>query len=173
MQRGFDGGYPVGAQFGLRVGTILGIFEGVVGGLESSTSGPVKKRMTAATTKHMSAQGSAKISTNSNSIGAENGEEAQAQAQLQRQRIERIKQLYKNALKDLDVEALFGGLKANDEGEGPDFTEETKPENRLRQKADPVIARWEKLVDVTRWEESMEAIDSMEDQDVVDNDGRS
>ncbi|EEA19443.1 essential protein Yae1, putative [Talaromyces marneffei ATCC 18224] len=150
VQRGFDAGYPVGAQFGLRVGTILGILEGLVGGLESTSSktGPVKKR----------------------SVGNKQVEEEKDEgaAKEQRQKIERLKGLYKNALKDLDVEALFGGLQAGDR-DGPDqrtaeeFTEESKPENRLREKAEPVVAKWEKLVDVTKWEEGMEAVESMED----------
>jgi Essential protein Yae1, N terminal len=166
VQAGFDGGYPVGAQFGLRAGTILGILEGVVSGLESTSSGsgPVKKKTM---TKRAPLRGSTKNNTE-DSLGTEKGEETQ-ETQIHRQKIERIKQLYKNALKELDVEALFGGLKADvqeGEGQGPDFTEEMKPENRLRQKADPAVARWEKLVDVTRWEESMEAIDSMEDHNV-------
>ncbi|OKL62810.1 hypothetical protein UA08_01873 [Talaromyces atroroseus] len=165
VQRGFDGGYPVGAQFGLRVGTILGILEGVVGGLESTSSGtgPIKKKTMAAK------RSSLRDGTYKDGLGPDKGEESQ-EAQIHRQRIERIRQLYKNALKELDVEALFGGLKAEDqeggEIQGPDFTDESRPENRLRHKADPAVARWEKLVDVTKWEESMEAIESMEDQTV-------
>lgn len=149
VQRGFDAGYPVGAQFGLRVGTILGILEGLVGGLESTSSkaGPVKKR----------------------SVGNKQVDERDEGAvKEQTQKIERLKELYKHALKDLDVEALFGGLKAEDT-DGADkeaaeeFTEESKPENRLREKAEPIVAKWEKLVNVTKWEESMEAVESMED----------
>ncbi|OJD21973.1 hypothetical protein ACJ73_06687 [Blastomyces percursus] len=30
VQRGFDGGFPVGAELGLRVGTVLGVLEGLV-----------------------------------------------------------------------------------------------------------------------------------------------
>lgn len=157
VQSGFDGGYPVGAQFGLRVGTILGILEGIVGGLESNNSGagPVKK----------------KRSIKQNADDDDNTGKHKEIEEAQRQRIERLMELYKSALKELNVETLFGGLKADDEegdgenneGKGIDFTEETKPENRLRQKAEPIVAKWEKLVDVTKWEESMEAVDSMED----------
>jgi hypothetical protein len=150
VQRGFDAGYPVGAQFGLRVGTILGILEGLVGGLESTSSkvGPVKKR----------------------AVGNKQVEEQDEGAEKeQTQKVERLKELYKHALKDLDVEALFGGLKAEDtDGRekkevAEEFAEESKPENRLRKKAEPVVAKWEKLVNVTKWEESMEAVESMED----------
>lgn len=147
VQRGFDAGYPVGAQFGLRVGTILGIFEGLVGGLESTSSkaGPVKKR----------AVGNKQVE-----------EEHDESATKERvQRIDRLKELYKHALKDLDVEGLFGGLKAEDTdgADKEEFTEESKPENRLRENAEPVVAKWEKSVNVTKWEESMEEVESMED----------
>ncbi|KAF3396927.1 putative protein yae1 [Talaromyces pinophilus] len=152
VQRGFDAGYPVGAQFGLRVGTILGILEGLVGGLDSTASkaGPVKKR----------------------SVGNKQAEDAnEGTGKEQTQKTEKLKELYKHALKDLDVEALFGGLKAQDT-DGADketaeeFTEELKPENRLREKAEPVVAKWEKIVNITKWEESMEAVESMEDMAV-------
>lgn len=152
VQRGFDAGYPVGAQFGLRVGTILGILEGLVGGLESTSSkaGPVKKR----------------------SVGNKQAEDADEGAgKEQREKIERLKELYKHALEGLDVEALFGRLKAEDtdgadKGTAEDFTEGSKPENRLREKAEPVVAKWEKLVNVTKWEENLEAVESMEDMAV-------
>lgn len=153
VQRGFDAGYPVGAQFGLRVGTILGILEGLVGGLESTSSkaGPVKKR----------------------AVGTKQVEEDQdkGETKLRIIKIERLKELYRHALKDLDVEALFGGLKAEDTNgadkeTAEEFTEESKPENRLREKAEPVVARWEKSVNVTKWEESMEEVENMEDMTV-------
>ena len=44
IQAGFDGGYPVGAQLGLRVGTILGILEGVTSTSSSKGKGPVRKQ---------------------------------------------------------------------------------------------------------------------------------
>lgn len=149
VQRGFDAGYPVGAQSGLRAGTILGILEGLIGGLESvsSKAGPVKKR----------------------SAGNDQGGETdKTVGQEHKQKIERLKELYKHALKDLDVEALFGGMKAedtdgSDKETAVDYTEELKPENRLREIAEPVFVKWEKLVNVTKWEESMEAIEGMED----------
>lgn len=150
VQRGFDAGYPIGAQFGLRVGTILGILEGLVGGLKSTSSkaGPVKKR----------------------SVGNKQAEEDhnEGETKVRINNIEKMKELYEHALKDLDVEAMFSGLKAEDT-DGADketaeeFSEESKPENRLREKAEPVVAEWEKLMNVTKWEESMEEVESMED----------
>ncbi|EED13720.1 essential protein Yae1, putative [Talaromyces stipitatus ATCC 10500] len=150
VQPGFDAGYPVGAQFGLRVGTILGILEGLVSGLESRSSkrGAVKKRSV----------GNKQVEEHEETTGRE-----------ETQKIDKLKDMNKRALKDLDVEALFGGLKAEDVGGGNtkeitgEFTEETKPESRLRVKAEPVVAKWEKLVNITKWEESMEAVESMED----------
>lgn len=145
VQEGFDGGYPVGTQFGLRVGTILGILEGVIKGLQGRDSaGPVKKR---ATPQKQTATESA---------------ETEEEKAVRNERIERVKKLYTTATKELEVEALFGGLKAD---EDQDETEQQKPETRMKAKAEPVLAKWEKLVGVTTWEESMEAVESMEDAD--------
>ncbi|KAH8690551.1 hypothetical protein BGW36DRAFT_57267 [Talaromyces proteolyticus] len=145
VQEGFDGGYPVGAQFGLRAGTVLGLLEGVIKGLQGKDStGPVVKK--------------------GSTLGAKKGAdiiELGKEKEVRRERIERIKKLYNTAVKELDVEALFGGLTAEGEGEGG-MTEEQKPENRLRNKAEPVVAKWEKLVGVTSWEENMEALEMEE-----------
>jgi hypothetical protein len=145
VQEGFDGGYPVGTQFGLRVGTILGILEGVIKGLQGRDSaGPVKKRATPGTKKQ----------TNENT-------ETEEEKAVRNERIQKIKKLYTTAVKELDVEALFGGLKVDEE----DKTGDQKPETRMKDKAEPVLAKWEKLVGVTTWEENMETVESMEDAD--------
>lgn len=149
VQEGFDGGYPVGTQFGLRVGAILGILEGVIKGLQGRDSaGPVKKR----------AIPRKKETTAAAAENAETEEEKTAR----NEKIERVKRLYTAATKELDVEALFGGLTAD---EDQDDTERQNPETRMKAKAEPVLAKWERLVGVTAWEESMEAVESMEDAD--------
>lgn len=151
VQRGFDSGYPVGAQIGLRVGTVLGILEGLLAGLESKASqkGPVKKRL-----------GSSKRGED---------RENEAMDQTKKNELDEIRSLYKRAMQELNIEGLFGGLGANEpdrkDEQGVPRVEagEKNPEDRLRDKAETVIARWEKLTTVTMWEESMEAVESMED----------
>ncbi|CRG82802.1 hypothetical protein PISL3812_00148 [Talaromyces islandicus] len=142
VQEGFDGGYPVGTQFGLRVGTILGILEGVIKGLQGrDAAGPVKKR--AGPKKEIAED-----------------KETEEEKLVRTERIDRIKKLYTTATKELDVEALFGGLTADEEG-----AQGQKPETRMKANAEPALAKWEKLVGVTTWEENMEAVESMEDAD--------
>lgn len=151
VQRGFDGGYPVGAQIGLRVGTVLGILEGLLAGLESKASqkGPVKKRI-----------GSSK---------RDEDHENEVVDQRKKNELDEIRALYKRAMQELNIEGLFGGLGANEadrkDEQGVPQVEagEKNPEDRLRDTAELVIARWEKLTNVTMWEESMEAVESMED----------
>jgi hypothetical protein len=144
VQEGFDAGYSVGAQFGLRAGTVLGILEGILNGLDTrASSGPVKKRVSTA--------------------ASANGTETEEEKGIGLQNFEKIRQLYKTALSELGVQALFGGLVATDgpPGEG----QEERPEKRLADKAGPIVSNWEKLASVTKWEESMEAVEDMEDHD--------
>ncbi|KAL1988654.1 hypothetical protein VTN96DRAFT_8354 [Rasamsonia emersonii] len=132
VQRGFDAGFPVGAQFGLRVGAVLGILEGVLKGLETRpSSGPVKKRT--AETKTV---------------------ESEADREAREKRIEKVRQLYQTAVKELSVESVFGNVTAKEDG-----TEEEKPETQLARKAEAVVSKWEKRVAVPKWEENMESLE--------------
>lgn len=143
IQHGFDAGFPVGAQFGLRVGTVLGILEGVLKGLETRpSSGPVKKKRTSETKAVV---------------------ESEADREAREKRIEKVRQLYQTAVKELSVESVFGNVTAKEGG-----TEKEKPETQLARKAEAVVSKWEKRVAVPKWEENME---SLEEEEQVDNTG--
>lgn len=133
----------MGAQFGLRVGTVLGILEGVLKGLETRpSSGPVKKKRTSETKAVV---------------------ESEADREAREKRIEKVRQLYQTAVKELSVESVFGNVTAKEGG-----TEKEKPETQLARKAEAVVSKWEKRVAVPKWEENME---SLEEEEQVDNTG--
>ncbi|KAL1968122.1 hypothetical protein VTN77DRAFT_2253 [Rasamsonia byssochlamydoides] len=135
VQRGFDAGFPVGAQFGLRVGTVLGILEGVLKGLETRPfSGPVKKR---------------------NVSEAKGVVESEVEREAREKKIEKVRQLYRTAVKELSVESVFGNVAAREGGS----EEEEKPEIQLARKAEAVVSKWEKKVAVSKWEENMESLE--------------
>ncbi|KAJ5772259.1 hypothetical protein N7520_002788 [Penicillium odoratum] len=149
VQDGFDGGFPVGAQLGMRAGTILGILEGISRGLEERATG-VKKP---------AARGSAGTS----SVDSEG-------AEARREISERVRRIYGEAMKALDVQAVFTGFEtgasarvdtASGEVQRQDAGE--KPEVHLRRKGDPVISRWEERLAVPAWEENMDALEMKED----------
>ncbi|KAL1859145.1 Essential protein Yae1, N terminal [Paecilomyces lecythidis] len=142
VQDGFDAGFPVGAQFGMRAGTVLGILEGVLRGLETraSSSGPVKKPARS-------------------SAGKETCEETQEEKEERKKKIERIRRIYSTAVRELSVQAVFGGLQADD-GQGE---EKEKPESRLAKKGDSVVSKWEKRVMVPNWEENLESLEMEEE----------
>ncbi|GAD92364.1 conserved hypothetical protein [Paecilomyces variotii No. 5] len=143
VQDGFDSGFPVGAQFGMRVGTVLGILEGVLRGLETgaSSSGPVKK-------------------PSRSSAGKEVSGETQEEKEERKKKIEWIRRIYSTAVRELSVQAVFGGLHADGEG---DEKEKEKPESRLAKKGDSVVSKWEKRVMVPNWEESLESLEMEEE----------
>ncbi|CAG8016126.1 unnamed protein product [Penicillium nalgiovense] len=146
VQEGFDGGFPVGAQLGMRAGTVLGIMEGLLRGFEErSGPGVVKKPVRAQSA----------VST-----GTDNSTEI---SELRRQKREQLRVLYEAALKELDVQAVFAGA-----GGAPEIApraedgEEERAEVQLGRKGDVVIAKWEERVEVPRWEENMEALEMRE-----------
>ncbi|RDW86272.1 Yae1 family protein [Aspergillus mulundensis] len=128
VQHGFDAGFPVGAQLGMRAGTIIGILEGVLRGYESSPT-TVKKP--------------GQKSTPSTPASKEADEAKKAKR-------EEIFRLYKQAVKELNVQAVFAGVDGGAlQGQGS----EEKPETQLLKKGDKVLAAWEKKVPVAAWEE--------------------
>ncbi|KAL4873569.1 hypothetical protein BDV12DRAFT_160293 [Aspergillus spectabilis] len=130
VQQGFDAGFPVGAQLGMRAGTIIGIVEGVLRGYESSsTSTNVKKP-------------NQKFQSSATPTAA--NKEADESKRVAR---EQILSLYQQAVKELNVQAVFAGLN----GAG----KEEKPEAQLLRKGDAVLAGWEKKVPVAAWEENI------------------
>ncbi|CAI7673235.1 unnamed protein product [Penicillium bialowiezense] len=134
VQEGFDAGFPVGAQMGMRA--------------ERSGPGVVKKpvRGTAA------AASSKNTETNDEEI-----------AELRRQKREQIRTLYQAALKELDVQAVFsGGEKEGATEVVPAGQGEETAETQLAMKGDPVISKWEATAAVPRWEENMEALEMKE-----------
>jgi hypothetical protein len=151
VQRGFDAGFPVGAQFGLRVGTVLGILEGVLKGLDTtrSSSGPVKKRAATET----------KVA------------ESEAEKEAREKNIEKVRQLYQMAARELSVGSVFGTVTGVVEG-GDEEQEQEKPERQLARKADAIVSKWEKTVAVPKWEERMESLEAMDEvDDKKDNSG--
>lgn len=140
VQDGFDAGFPVGAQLGMRVGTVLGILEGVLRGLETrASSGPVKKPQ--------------------RSAGKTASEETEEEIEARKKRIEQVKRIYMTAARELSVQAVFGGLEADDRQEGSE-----KPETRLAKKGDTVVSKWEKRVMIPNWEQNLESLEMEEDE---------
>ncbi|KAL2008999.1 hypothetical protein VTN00DRAFT_7193 [Thermoascus crustaceus] len=149
VQRGFDAGFPVGAQLGMRVGTVLGILEGVLRGLEtrspSASAGAVKKQQPRGT------------------VTAESPDVIEAR----RKKREQVKSLYLAAVKELSVEAVFGGVDGSTSSSAAAAAEagyEDNPEKQLGRKGDLVVSKWEKRVMVPSWEENMEALEEEEIQ---------
>ncbi|KAL4781778.1 hypothetical protein BJX76DRAFT_334364 [Aspergillus varians] len=131
VQHGFDAGFPVGAQLGMRAGTILGIIEGVLKGYESSPT----------TVKKPSQSQKSASSTTTTTKEAEEAKRAQR---------DKILSLYRQACKELDVQAVFASVDGR-ELQG----KEEKPETQLLKKGDAVLAGWEEKVPVAAWEENV------------------
>lgn len=136
VQDGFDAGFPVGGQLGIRAGTVLGILEGVLRGYESRTTSAVVKK-----------QGPS---------GARGGgrTESEEEVALRREQRERALKVYQRALKDLEVQSVFGVMEETGERE--------KAEEMLARKGNGVIAKWEDRVKVAHWEENMDALEMKE-----------
>ncbi|KAL5361268.1 hypothetical protein BJX96DRAFT_82848 [Aspergillus floccosus] len=137
VQAGFDAGFPVGAQLGMRAGTVLGILEGVLRGYESRASSVVKKPARTTATAGETAKS-----------------EKEADTEARTAKRAEILKLYQQALKDLDVQAVFAGLQGA-EGE--------KPEAQLERKGDVAVSGWEKRVMVAHWEENMDVLEAKDD----------
>ncbi|KGO77384.1 Essential protein Yae1, N-terminal [Penicillium italicum] len=156
VQEGFDGGFPVGAQLGMRAGTVLGIMEGLLRGFEErSGPGVVKKPVVRA-----GLSAAAVSSTGTDDSGNTDI------AELRRQKREQIRVLYEAAVKELDVQAVFAGAGADggaaEVAPRAEDGEEERAETQLGRKGDVVVARWEGRVDVPSWEENMEALEMKE-----------
>ncbi|KAL4918612.1 hypothetical protein BDW62DRAFT_63939 [Aspergillus aurantiobrunneus] len=150
VQHGFDAGFPVGAQLGMRAGTILGIIEGVLRGYENNPASTVKK-----------AGQRPPSSTTAPTPTPEADEARQAKH-------EELLRLYRQALKELDVQAVFAGV------DGGELTEkEEKAEAQLSRKGDAVLAMWEERVSVAAWEENtMDALEAKSDDGKPDSERR-
>ncbi|KAJ5464252.1 Essential protein Yae1N-terminal [Penicillium sp. IBT 31633x] len=158
VQDGFDAGFPVGARMGMRAGTVLGIMEGLLRGYEERGGPGVVKKP------------AVRAGSNSTSSGAGSTLDAAGNtdelAELRRQKKEQIRTLYQAALKELDVQAVFAGADGQAEvvprpnaGE-----EEERAEEQLARRAEAVLSKWEKRVDVPKWEENMEALEMKEEK---------
>ena len=143
VQNGFDAGFPVGGQLGMRAGTVLGILEGVLRGYESRAV--VKKQLPAA------ARGQ------SSDAGAGAARESEEQMGLRRNQRERVFKIHQRALKELEVQSVFGVMEDNGD--------EEKPEAQLARKGDKVISKLEDRLRVAHWEENMEALEMKEKEE--------
>lgn len=145
VQDGFDAGFPVGAQLGMRAGTVLGILEGLVRGYESrGSSGVVKKQPQRGTG------------------GSRKEDDGEGGQELRREKRERVLRIYRDAVKELEVQGVFSGLDGDAiMGEG-ETREKKKPEQELRRMGDRVIAQWEDRVNVAKWETNMQALEMKE-----------
>lgn len=155
MQRGFDAGFPIGAQLGMRAGTVLGVLEGIARGLEDRAGSGVVKKPTAA------ARGSPSSSS------ARDGTRTVGTDDSRRRAREQALALYHDAVKSLDVQAVFTGFEARATSLGsaehtPGEQAGETAEAQLGRKGDGVVARWEERVAVPRWEENMEALEEKE-----------
>lgn len=147
VQNGFDAGFPVGGQLGMRAGTVLGILEGVLRGYESRAV--VKKQLPAAAAARGNSTGAG--------ANAGAGRESEEQRELQRNQRERVLKIYQRALKELEVQSVFGVMEDNGD--------EEKPEAQLARKGDKVISKLEDRVRVAHWEENMEALEEKEKEE--------
>ncbi|KAJ5613683.1 hypothetical protein N7528_007337 [Penicillium herquei] len=156
VQDGFDAGFPVGAQLGMRAGTIIGILEGISRGLEDRSASSVVKKPTA---RGVTREEKPPVSeTDSN-----------------RELRTKILQMYQEAAKALDVQAVFTGFEAApasgsrvDTASGEVQTRAEageKPETQLSKKGDVVIQKWEEKLAIPEWEKNMEALEMKESQD--------
>lgn len=152
IQRGFDAGYPVGAQLGMRAGTVLGILEGITRGLEAqSTSGVVKKPAA------RGAAGSSSVTRSAETV------------ESRRRLREQVLKIYLEASKGLDVRPVFTGA-----GVGPGSGSKTQSapgeqagktaEAQLGRQGNVVVSTWEEKVAVSQWEKNMEALEMKESQ---------
>lgn len=138
VQHGFDAGFPVGAQLGMRAGTILGIIEGVMKGSESSAV--IKKP-------------GQKSSPGEEDVGKS-------------AKREEISRLYRQASKNLDVQAVFADI------DGDKLqNEKEQPEVQLLGKGDAVLNEWEKKVPVAAWEEHVMDVLEAKTDDGHEKDG--
>ncbi|KAJ5970575.1 Essential protein Yae1 N-terminal [Penicillium vulpinum] len=154
VQEGFDGGFPVGAQLGMRAGTALGIMEGLLRGFEER-SGPGVVRKPAVRAGH---SGAAPTMTHT-------GGNTEV-SELRRQKREQIRTLYEAALKELDVQAVFAEADSAAAQVVPKAKdEEERAETQLKRRGDVVVSKWEKRVDVPSWEENMEALEMKEKEE--------
>ncbi|EKV21156.1 hypothetical protein PDIP_09820 [Penicillium digitatum Pd1] len=155
VQEGFDGGFPVGAQLGMRAGTVLGIMEGLLRGFEErSGPGVVKKPVVRA---------GLSAATSTRTDGSGNTEVAE----LRRQKREQLRTLYETAVQELDVQAVFASADGGAAEVAPraEDGEEERAEIQLGRKGDIVVGRWEGRVDVPKWEENMEALEMKEKEE--------
>lgn len=143
MQDGFDAGFPVGAQLGMRTGTILGILEGVLRGYESRAGSAVVKKQVPST-----ARGGPTASSKES--------ESEAQKMHRQGQKERVLKIHQHALKELEVQSVFGIMEDNGDRE--------QPEAQLARKGNGVISKWEDWVRVAHWEENMGALEMKEAQ---------
>ncbi|KAJ6031385.1 hypothetical protein N7540_002117 [Penicillium herquei] len=157
VQDGFDAGFPIGAQLGMRAGTILGILEGISRGLEDRSASSVVKKPTA--------RG-----------GTREEKTRVSETDSNRELRTKILQMYQEAAKALDVQAVFTGFEAapasgsrvdTASGEIQNRDEEAgeKPETQLSKKGDVVIQKWEEKLAIPQWEKNMEALEMKESQD--------
>ncbi|OAX83639.1 hypothetical protein ACJ72_01988, partial [Emergomyces africanus] len=123
VQRGFDGGFPVGAELGLRVGTVLGVLEGLV--------------TAAAVTSAARGDGACCKGDAKGSKKHHGGEEDTAA-------------LFETAKQELSLQNVFGavavdvGVEAEQKGDtGQEWVD---PCVRLAEAGDDVVARWERKV---------------------------
>ncbi|KAI9374076.1 hypothetical protein BJX61DRAFT_499965 [Aspergillus egyptiacus] len=146
VQRGFDAGFPVGAQLGMRAGTILGIIEGMLKGYESAPGSAVGRK------------------PNQKSVAATvdaSGKEAEELRNVQR---EQVLKLYRQAVKELSVQAVFAGMDGLEHSGEEGEEEKQKPEEQLLRKGDAVLAEWEERVRVAAWEENtMDVLEAKSD----------
>lgn len=161
VQEGFDGGFPVGAQLGMRAGTVLGIMEGLLRGFEER-GGPGVVRKPFVRAGHSAA-----------STGTDGGDNTEV-AELRKQKREQLRTLYEAALKELDVQAVFAGADGSAAEVAPraEDGEEERAEKQLGRKGDVVVSKWEGRVDVPRWEENMEALEMKEKEKEEESKGK-
>lgn len=92
---------------------------------------------------------------------------------MRRRMKEQVLRLYQDAVKSLDVQAVFTGLDAGAGSVQAETTavagektksKEERAETQLAAKGDAVLSRWEERVAVPRWEENMETLETSESQ---------
>ncbi|PGH03682.1 hypothetical protein GX51_03946 [Blastomyces parvus] len=117
VQRGFDGGFPVGAELGLRVGTVLGVLEGLAAAAAATRRADGGGGRGDGDTK-----GSGPCRGTGNDIAA----------------------IFETAKKELSVQNVFGAAAQDDSGGDIGGAREwVDPCVRLAKAGDEVVTRWE------------------------------
>jgi hypothetical protein len=166
MQSGFDAGYPLGVEIGLRAGNVLGVLEGVIAALTSSKFGTGSTK--SARASRASTEGE-QVTTSSGpvTVSAPSPAEMETTMDATREVSSRgdrnegelgfVRALYARAQEELKISELLKGLSdekiaaipdtvASNNEEDPSAEQTGQKEASLPKEIENALERWERLV---------------------------